>query len=78
MFSPRADFVTCERDPAMKSRRECTARVAIDLETLVWTRGRDFAIARLDSRMNCPRCGSRRVLVAFSLPAGEGKAWASA
>jgi hypothetical protein len=60
------------------SRRECIARVAIDLETLAWIRGRDFPIARLDSRMKCPRCGSRRVLVAFSPPAGEGGAQARA
>ena len=52
----------------MKSIRECTARVEIDLETLVWTRGRDFPIARLDSRMKCLRCGSRRVMVAFEPP----------
>ena len=37
----------------MKSIRECTAQVEIDLETLVWTRGRDFPITRLDSRMKC-------------------------
>ena len=37
-------------------------------ETLVWTRGADFPIARLDSGMKCPRCGSRRVFVAFEPP----------
>jgi hypothetical protein len=53
---------------AMKSIRACTAYVEIDLETLVWTRGRNFPIARLDTRMKCPRCGSRRVMVAFEPP----------
>jgi hypothetical protein len=53
----------------MKSIRACTAYVDIDLATLVWTRGRDFPIARLDSRMKCIRCGSRRVMIAFSPPA---------
>jgi hypothetical protein len=53
---------------AMKSIRACTANVEIDLETLVWTRGRNFPIARLDTRMKCPRCGSRRVMVAFEPP----------
>ncbi len=56
----------------MKSIRECTARVDVDLLTLVWTRGRDFPIARLDSRMKCPKCGSRVVLVAFQPPPTSG------
>ena len=55
----------------MKSIRECNASAEVDLETLVWTRGRDFPIARLDSRMKCIRCGSRQVFVAFEPPAGE-------
>ncbi|MEP0321288.1 hypothetical protein [Bauldia litoralis] len=55
----------------MKSIRACTARAKMDLETLMWTRGRDFPITRLDSRMKCPRCGSRKVLVAFEPPPSE-------
>ena len=35
----------------MKSIRECNGRAELDLQTLVWTRGRDFPIARLDSRV---------------------------
>ena len=52
----------------VKSIRECKAHVEIDLATLVWTRGREFPVARLDTRMKCPGCGSRRVLVAFEPP----------
>lgn len=59
---------------AMKSVRGCTAYVEIDLETLVWTRGRDFPVARLDTRMKCARCGCRRVLVAFEPPKNSGRA----
>jgi len=55
----------------MKSIRACTAYVDMDLPALIWTRGRDFPIARLDTRMKCPRCGSRRVLVAFEPPRNE-------
>ena len=40
----------------------------LQLQTLVWTRGRDFPLARLESRLKCPRCGSRRVRLAFSVP----------
>ncbi len=61
----------------MKSIRECTARVEADLSTMLWTHGRDNPLARLDGRLKCPRCGSRRVLVAFSPPANEGKARAA-
>ena len=31
----------------MKSIRACTAYIDIDVPTLIWTRGRDFPIARL-------------------------------
>lgn len=54
---------------AMKSIRECTKGYEIDLETLVWTRGRNFPLGLLESRLRCPRCGSRRVRIAFTPPA---------
>jgi hypothetical protein len=52
----------------MKSIRECVHSYALDLPTLVWTRGRDFPIAMLASRLRCPQCGSRRVTVFFVPP----------
>lgn len=52
----------------MKSVRECKASVEVDLATLVWTRGRAFPVSDLGSRMKCPRCGSRRVVIAFAPP----------
>ena len=57
----------------MKSIRACVAKADIDLETLVWTRGRAFPITGLDSRMKCPRCGSRRVVVAFEPPSEKSR-----
>ncbi len=56
---------------AMKSIRECIKGYELDLETLVWTRGRAFPLARLESRLKCPRCGSRRVRLAFAPPASS-------
>jgi hypothetical protein len=56
------------RRDAMKTIRECKASVQIDLETLVWTRGRAFPLDTLSSRMKCIRCGSRRVTVFFHPP----------
>jgi hypothetical protein len=52
----------------MKRVRECVHGGHLDLQTLVWTRGRDFPLARLESRMKCPRCGSRRVTILFDVP----------
>jgi hypothetical protein len=59
------------RRDAMKTIRECVSSVDLDLHTLVWTRGRDFPITSLETRMKCPRCGSRRVTVLFHSPPAE-------
>ena len=47
----------------MKRVRECVYGGELDLLTLVWTRGRDFPLGMVESRLKCPRCGSRRVRV---------------
>ena len=62
--------VRCAWGPrdGMKRVRECVYSADLDMPTLVWTRGRDFPLARLESRLKCPRCGSRRVAVAFVVP----------
>lgn len=57
-----------------KSTRECRSSLAADLETLVWTRGQTFPITSLETRMKCPRCGSRRVSIAFEVPPGGAQA----
>jgi hypothetical protein len=60
----------CARFPprdGMKRVRECVYRAELDLQTLIWTRG-DFPLTMLESRLKCPRCGSRRVRVAFTVP----------
>ena len=48
--------------------RECIYRKELDLETLVCTRGRGFPLSRLESRLKCPKCGSRRMVVMFTVP----------
>lgn len=52
----------------MKRVRECVYGGEFDLQALIWTRGSAFPLARLESRLKCPRCGSRRVRLAFSVP----------
>lgn len=54
--------------PSSKSSRECNYRNELDMETLVWTRGKAFPLSRLESRLRCPRCGSRNVVVLFQPP----------
>ena len=58
----------------MKSIRECHYRRELDFETLICTRGRDFPLALLASRLKCPRCGSRKVSVLFDPPLGTQRA----
>jgi hypothetical protein len=53
---------------AMKAHRECGKRSHLDMETLVWTRGAAFPLSRLESRLKCPRCGSRNVALIFDVP----------
>jgi hypothetical protein len=53
---------------AMTRIRECKASIRLDLDTLIWTRGAVFPVSMLESRLKCPRCGSRRVVVLFSIP----------
>jgi hypothetical protein len=51
-----------------KSIRRCVYRKQLDLDTLVWTRGPNFPLSRLESRLMCPACGSRSVTVLFEPP----------
>jgi hypothetical protein len=57
----------------MKSIRACAAYIDIDVATLIWTPGHDFPIGRLETRMKCPRCGSRRGLFAFEPRENEAR-----
>jgi hypothetical protein len=56
--------------PRSQSSRECSYRRELDIETLVWTRGWAFPLSRLESRLRCPRCGSRHVVVLYEPPRG--------
>jgi hypothetical protein len=61
----------------MKSIKECVYRAELDMEALVWTRGRSFPLSRLESRLRCPLCGSRDVQLIFSVPSEWQSAQAS-
>jgi hypothetical protein len=51
-----------------RSTAKCHYRAELNLETLVWTRGRNMPLAGLRERMMCPRCGNRRVNRIFDPP----------
>jgi len=51
-----------------RSMRKCVYRKQLDLETLVATRGPNFPLSRLESRLMCPSCGNRSVTVVFEPP----------
>jgi hypothetical protein len=60
----------CPRD-GTKRVRECLYRKQLDVDTLVCTRGPNFPLSRLESRLMCPACGSRRVTVVFEPPSNS-------
>jgi hypothetical protein len=51
-----------------KSMRRCVYRRQLDVDTLVCTRGPNFPLSRLESRLMCAGCGNRRVTVVFEPP----------
>src|ERR1700733_644778 len=56
-----------------RSIRKCVYRKQLDLETLVCTRGPNFPLSRLESRLMCPCCGNRRVTVVFEPPSNAAQ-----
>jgi hypothetical protein len=54
--------------PRSQSSGECNYRKELDIETLAWTRGRAFPLSRFESRLRCPRCGLRYVVVLYQPP----------
>ena len=63
-------YTRCEkpRREGLKSVRPCSNQYELDVRTMLWTRGRDFPVSMLSSRMRCPKCGAREVSVRLSLP----------
>lgn len=57
----------------MKSIRECHNRFELDLATLIWTRGRGFPLSSLQTRLRCPRCGSREVRLLYNVPSERNR-----
>jgi len=54
-----------------KSSRPCLYTHELDMETLLLTRGPNFPLGMLPSRLLCPRCGQRDLSVIYYVPAGR-------
>lgn len=52
----------------MKRGRECQFSAKLDMMTLVATRGRNFPISWLGTRLKCPRCGSTSIRILWDFP----------
>ena len=57
----------------MKTIRECIDSAALDMKTLVWTRGEACPLEGLELRLKCPSCGSRRVRLVFDRTQSENQ-----
>ncbi len=62
---------------APKSSRRCLYARELDMETLLLTRGPNFPLHLLPSRLLCPRCGQRDLSVIYYVPAGRQRDTAS-
>jgi hypothetical protein len=56
--------------PPLKSRHDriavyCDHVAELDMRTLVWTRGERFPLDQFASRLKCPKCGNRKIIVVF-------------
>lgn len=57
--------------PSKSGRRQtpyCDTRIELDMPTLIWTRGENFPLDQLSSRLKCPQCGLMKVRVYFEVP----------
>lgn len=65
-----------DSDVRGSTRRErCGFEAKLDIVTLVCTRGRRFPLARLASRLRCPRCGDLNVKILFDVPGQPIPVW---
>jgi hypothetical protein len=58
----------CQRPSRIGTAKvgRCEHSMTLHLPTLVATRGHAFPVSLLHSRLKCPSCGDRRVVVVFS------------
>ena len=59
-----AKCIDCRVEQTHSSRKRHYTK-ELNLETLVWTRGRKMPLSDLKDRMLCPQCGGRRISIIF-------------
>jgi hypothetical protein len=70
-YRMRAKCAWGKRREGLKSVRECGMTYELDVQTMLWTRGRAFPVSALSTRLRCPWCGSRLVTVTLIPPEGS-------
>lgn len=53
---------------AIAKMERCNFSYRLDMRTLLCTRGAGFPLSQLATRLMCPQCGERRVIVSFEMP----------
>lgn len=66
----RAKCAWGKRRDGLKSIPVCSYAYELDVQSLLWTRGRPFPVSGLARCLKCPMCGSRHVSVVLIPPAG--------
>lgn len=57
-----------KRREKIRDTRDCALIADLDMVTLGLTKGPNFPLSLLSSRLMCPRCGGRNVVVMFDVP----------
>lgn len=57
-----------KRQAKPKDTRDCGFSTNIDMATLAMTKGPNFPISMLGTRLMCPRCNGRAIAILFEPP----------
>lgn len=64
-------WLQCRRRHAsLKSTKSCPGEFRLDVHTLLTTLEWDFPLARLPTRLQCPECGTKAILIAWEVSSG--------
>jgi hypothetical protein len=64
----RCFLVGCKPKTTDRTTVWCDTSMELDMTTLVWTRGENMPLERLQGLFRCQKCGSRKITVAFDEP----------
>ena len=65
---PRLLWNFSAKQPQGRVNLRCDTSTGLDMKTLVWARGEAMSLDRPPALFRCPKCGSRKITVAFDVP----------